>query len=222
MKIDCISDLHGYFPELPGGDLLILAGDYTGSGKTSEWCDFFNWLKKQNYSKKIVVAGNHDNLMFDGFFKTLKEADELKEINEFLHHTEDFEYLCDSGTIYEGLSIWGTPWTTWFHGVNPKCKYFMIGESTLAKKFEKIPYNLDILISHGPPHGILDMNYARVHCGSIKLRQNMILKDPKYIICGHIHEWGGKEIDLVMTKVINCSYVDENYRPVNKIMSFEI
>jgi len=30
MIIDCISDLHGYYPELEGGDLLIIAGDLIG------------------------------------------------------------------------------------------------------------------------------------------------------------------------------------------------
>ncbi len=222
MKVDCISDLHGFYPDLPGGDLLILAGDYTASGKMNEWCDFFKWLKKQNYSKKIVVAGNHDNFMYNGFPKTEQEARDLQEIEEYLNFSSDFEYLCNSGTIYNDINIWGTPWTPWFYRVNPKCKYFMKRETMIAKMFQRIPYNLDILISHGPPHGILDKNDSGIHCGSQSLRKQMFMKDPKIIVCGHIHECGGKEVDLVMTKIINCSYVDKNYRPVNKFMSFDI
>jgi hypothetical protein len=29
MIIDCIADLHGHYPKLDGGDLLIICGDLT-------------------------------------------------------------------------------------------------------------------------------------------------------------------------------------------------
>ena len=61
MKITAISDLHGEFPKLPGGDLLIVAGDCTSNDNIHAWNDFFNWLDDQKYTRKILVAGNHDN-----------------------------------------------------------------------------------------------------------------------------------------------------------------
>lgn len=93
MDVTCISDLHGNYPELEGGDLLIIAGDYTASDKITQWEQFFKWLKGQDYRKKILIAGNHDNFMMSGFPHNQLEAEGIS----------DFEYLCDSGTefIYE-------------------------------------------------------------------------------------------------------------------------
>jgi len=54
MIIDCIADLHGFYPELDGGDLLIIAGDITASDKSHQWVEFFKWLAAQDYQKKSV------------------------------------------------------------------------------------------------------------------------------------------------------------------------
>src|SRR6185436_18921144 len=110
MEIDCISDLHGHYPKLEGGDLLIVAGDLTATDTEYQHDDFFVWLNSQPYKKKIFIAGNHDNYLQknnEKFIKTLQKS--------------DLEYLYDSGTEFEGLKVWGSPWTNWFPQVNPKC-----------------------------------------------------------------------------------------------------
>ncbi len=226
MDITCIADLHGYKPELPGGDLLILAGDYTAADKLTEWADFFSWLKDQPYEKKILIAGNHDNLFETGFPKNQKEADDWKEVVDFLDIESDFEYLCDSGTEYKGLTIWGTPWTPWFHGVNSKCKAFMDSESYLNKRFSLIPEDTDILITHGPMYHILDANVQGYACGSTSLRDHIDRVKSRLHICGHIHEQGGNQLMYKHqgpnTWCVNCSYVDHNYKPVNSYVRLEI
>lgn len=226
MIVDCIADLHGYKPNLPGGDLLILAGDYTARDKIPEWCDFFKWIKEQPYRKKVLIAGNHDGLFETGFPKSQKEADELKEVQEYLNFKEDFEYLCDSGTEFEGLNIWGTPWTPWFHGVNPKCKAFMDSESYLQKRFSLIPNNLDILITHGPMLHILDANADGYACGSKALREEIDRARPRFHVFGHIHEQGNNQLMYKHvgpnTWCVNCSYVNEHYKPVFNHMRLEL
>ncbi len=216
MIIDCIGCLHGHYPKLEGGDLLIVTGDLTARDTDKEHLDFMQWLiYAQMYGNKyklvIYIAGNHDNFLDPkanryGKIKTASER--------------NIEYLCNSGTEFEGLNIWGTPHSLYFNGVNPKCTAFMGREKELKHSYDLIPEGIDILISHTPPYAILDQNKWEENCGSVELRNAMMRIKPKYLICSHIHEQGGKEIDLVITKVINCSHVDENYRPIHKPMRF--
>jgi Icc-related predicted phosphoesterase len=214
--VDCIADLHGFFPELLGGDLLIIAGDLTARDEFPEYCHVFQKIAQSNYKKKILIGGNHDNLlMSDDWFAKM---------------TIDFDYLCDSGTEFEGLRIWGSPWTKTFEGMNPKCKAFTCDtEEELASKFALIPNDIDILITHSPPYGILDSN-GKEYCGSVSLRNITLdgnrFKKKKLHVFGHIHECGGMssdypgptfcELDLCSGKFINASIVNEHYKHVNK------
>lgn len=225
MIIDCISDLHGYYPNLEGGDLLIVAGDLTSSDTIQQHDKFFDWLSLQDYKKKIYIAGNHDNLIASGKYSTPKYC--------------DAEYLCDSGTEFEywdGLTqdpdpkvwldsiykdrkrkfkIWGSPWTKTFPGMNPHCKAFTVDtEEELAEKFSKIPDDIDILITHSPPYGILD-ECGNGHVGSASLLRRINEIKPKAVFYGHIHEFGLRyttENDILF---VNASYVDERYKARN-------
>ena len=206
MIIDAISDLHGYYPKLEGGDLLIVAGDLTARDNEPE---YFNLLKKlcyEKYDKIILIAGNHDNCLQKDDF-TISWAIDSDDI---------FEYLCDSGTEFEGLKIWGSPWTKTFEGMNPHCKAFTVdSEEELAGKFSLIPEDTDILITHSPPYGILDCT-AHGPVGSIELNYAIAKTKARLIVFGHIHEQGGQVMDLIHTKFVNCSIVNENYEHVNK------
>lgn len=213
MKITCVSDLHGFYPDLSGGDLLIVAGDLTARDTVFEHVKFMGWLERQIYRKKIVIAGNHDVL--------IQKTGFLSE-----HLPPKTEYLLDSGTEFDGLLIWGTPWTPWFHGVNPKCKAFMRTDRDIKKKFALIPDNTDILISHGPMLHILDSNIDGYACGSHSLRDNVDRVKPKLMVFGHIHEQGGNQLMYKHqgknTWCVNCSLLDERYNPVNEPMEIEL
>ena len=233
MIIDCISDLHGFYPILMGGDLLILAGDYTAADKLTQWAEFFQWLKKQEYEKKILIAGNHDNFLANGMPANEKAA-AVREIQDLidLKEDEDFEYLCDSGTEFEGLKIWGSPGTPWFQKVNHKCQAFMQRDLDLWDCWDKIPAKVDILITHGPAYGILDgieqEDGSMYHCGSKSLYNWLkYVERPRVHICGHIHEGYGIEEHFVtyndeMMLSVNCSYIDGKYRPMNKPIRIEL
>lgn len=223
MIIDCIADLHGFYLKLEGGDLLIIAGDLTGRDTDQDHYDFIEWLGimqkfDRKYKKVIYISGNHD-----GFLDPKnKRYGQIKVPLDW-----NIEYLCDSGTEFEGLKIWGSPWTKTFPEMNPHCKAFTCEtEEELAEKWDKIPTDLDILITHGPPYGIFDTvrRYPQdipESCGSKSLR-NWIdtkwnpLQSLKINIFGHIHEQGNKTDSLNMIQFINCSYVNEHYQPVNK------
>lgn len=214
MKITCVSDLHGHYPELPGGDLLILAGDYTKSDQPKEYLQFGNWLREQPYRKKVFIGGNHDNLL------------EGPKLAIHSNMTDGVCYLSDSGTEFEGLKIWGSPWTKWFHGVNPKCKAFMLGSETkLYKKFSLIPDDVDILVTHSPPFTILDKTVRDEQVGSTSLLAHHIPRlRPKLWVFGHIHEAYGQAGGYTWnnTRYVNASHVNERYEPVNEPITVEI
>jgi len=225
MIIDCIADLHGHTPKLEGGDLLIVAGDLTARDLPYQHIEFGTWLAAQPYRKKIFIGGNHDGVM-----------------EEWMPMVSgDIEYLVDSGTEFEGLTIWGSPWTPWFKGVNPACKAFMKTDRKLISKWEKIPKKIDILITHGPAFGILDgiplEDGTLYHVGSQSLygwlnyveRRGWLnyVERPRYHIFGHIHEAYGREeyfptYEDNMMQSINCSHVNEFYEPVNDPVRIEL
>lgn len=215
MNIDCIGCLHGSRPKLLGGDLLFITGDLTARDKPSEWDDFLNWIEDQKYKKKIMIAGNHDN--------TLQNCE--KNFFEFIKQY-GIEYLSDSGTEFEGLKIWGSPWIKTFKDINPKCQAFTKKkEIELKKKWEQIPSDIDILITHSPPYSILDgipiEDGSLFHVGSPSLFDKIAsLPNIKLHAFSHIHEAHGfAEYESPKSKMIvnyvNCSIMNERYKPVN-------
>jgi Icc-related predicted phosphoesterase len=213
MRIDCISDVHGQYPKMKGGDILIVAGDLTARHTALEYSVFNDWIGLQDYKKKIVIAGNHDPLMQNGLFLVR-------------HH---YEYLQDFGTEYKGLKIWGSPWTRRFEGVNPDCAAFMLDtEEELAKKWALIPDDTDILVTHSPPFGIRDKVQSIWKCGervgSMTLLQRVGDIKPKLHVFGHIHGGYGKEVragtDRPGTNTgeiifVNAAHMNESYEPLN-------
>jgi len=229
MIIDCLSDLHGHYPKLEGGDLLIVAGDLTAGHSREDFYQFANWMRNQKYEDRIVIAGNHDTWIVEEDYWHIENWYDIGE----------FEFLCDNGTELEnGLKIWGSPWTKTFEGMNPDYKAFTCDtEEQLAEKWALIPDDIDILVTHSPPYGILDKinrDYSlstediidelldnSLHVGSTSLNYWMRNKwkffgSSKISIFGHIHEHGGKTSSLNMIQFINCSLVNERYEPVNK------
>ncbi len=205
ISITCISDLHGFHPKLPGGDLLIVAGDLTARDTFDEYMKFISWLKDVPYSCKIVVAGNHDGLIEKGVVTICKATME-----------QNIHYLCDSGMEFKGLKIWGSPFTLRFPGQNKACMAFSVrSEFQLKDHFDLIPDDIDILITHTPPFGILD-ECVNGRVGSEMLRQSLFRVLPRLLCCGHIHEQGGKTIKLGNTTFVNASIVNEYYQNVNE------
>lgn len=222
MIIDCIADLHGRYPQLEGGDLLIVAGDLTARHTENEFALFDYWLKEQNYKTKIVIAGNHD-----GFLEDFG----LDYMNTGKSYLAFGEYLCDSGTEFEyqessigeisdqehlikthKLKIWGSPWSLTFDRINPKCAAFTGNEADLKAKFDLIPDDIDILVTHSPPHGCyLDEKRDGTMLGSVALRDRCWDLKLQLHVFGHIHEGYGRHGNNV-----NASHVNEHYQPVNK------
>ncbi len=223
MNIDCVADLHGFFPELPGGDLLIIAGDLTAKDELVQYLQFNKWLSQQKYRRKIVVAGNHDNYCELGMPIELLPGENKKNIPI---SADKAIYLEDSGCTFEALKIWGSPWTKTFEGMNPNCKAFTCDtEEELEEKWKLIPDDIDILITHSPPLGKLDKikidKDMFISIGSRSL-ETALIQRPSIVlhVFGHIHEGYGKQsphrFSEQIRTFVNCSHVNEHYQPVNK------
>lgn len=223
MIIDCISDLHGHYPILESGDLLIIAGDLTRKDTPQEFTEFLRWAFESDYKKIIFIAGNHDNHI------QAQAPNSQFGFEQYINPNKEMGiYLCDSSTVFEGVKIYGSPWTLAFEGMNPRCKAFTVEtDDELKKKWKQIPYDIDILITHSPPYSILDTikeeRYdIRPHVGSESLSLAIAQRPSiKLHVFGHIHESYGK-YEGKNTTFINASHVNEYYEPVNKTIRIVI
>lgn len=200
MRAVLIADSQGYAHQilphmLPEGDMLIIAGDLTGDGSLIELGAFDNWLSTLPYRHKIIVGGNHDDL--------------LRKIDG---HTffQNGTYVQDELIEVEGFKIYGSPMSEM--GIYYEDRWAFCHPEYNLKAAFAIPTGLDILITHGPPLGILDymQNNGR-GVGSLPLRLAIDTAKPRFHVFGHIHEQYGQSRSGGIT-FINAALCDERNR----------
>jgi predicted phosphodiesterase len=200
--IDCISDTHGLHKrlQLPGGDLLIHAGDCSSGEELEPVLEFLDWLQEQNYAYRVLIAGNHD-YQFELIPEHLEE--ECKKRGIIL--------LNDSGCVIEGIKIWGSPIQPWFGD----WAFNRQRGPEIRKHWDLIPTDTEILITHGPPYGILDdvmkNSGANKLVGCEDLSRRIVQTQVKLHVFGHIHENGGHAV-LEGRTYVNASTVGERFR----------
>lgn len=210
MKIVCISDTHMQHDfKVPKGDMIIHAGDATWRGTQEEVGVFAKWYGGLPHKHKIFVAGNHDwGFQKDpGVFRAMMQ-------------NAGIIYLEDSGVNIEGLSIWGSPWQPEF------CNWaFNLPRgAALAAKWALIPGNTDVLITHGPPYGILDSTDQGEHVGCGALAVCVSMFSPRLHVFGHIHHSHGSFYfpESPEMQFVNASVCNEEYKPVNAPIVVEL
>jgi Icc-related predicted phosphoesterase len=218
MDIVCISDTHSLHCDIaggvPDGDVLVHAGDHTGANTRGSTEDFLEWFALQPHRHKVFIAGNHDRY--------------FEEDPEWCASLipDGVTYLQDSGVEIDGVKFWGSPWQPEFcdwHFNLPR------GGSELVQAWAKIPSDTDVLITHGPPKGTLDLCPAHparfrgemVNVGCEHLATALERVQPKIHIFGHIHEgYGIVEANGRIT--VNASSVTGRYRPLNPAIKVAI
>jgi len=127
-------------------------------------------------------------------------------------------YLEDSAVKIAGLKIYGTPWQPEFGGWAFNLKR---GEECV-RKWNLIPEDTDVLITHGPPLGFGDLCSTGIRAGCVDLLQSVQNRvKPKYHVYGHIHEGYGVRSDGKIL-FINASTCDINYLPCNPAIVFDV
>jgi Icc-related predicted phosphoesterase len=200
MKIVAISDLHGELPEIPQGDLVLIGGDICPVSNHSvefQWNylgqNFNNWVNKID-APVVWIGGNHDFV--------------LEQYPTAHEDVENATYLQDHTIRLNDLKIHGSPWTPQFFDWA-----FMKNDDDLAENWTMIPDDVDILITHGPPHGCLDLTQRGVNAGSKTLSNRLTeLTNLKLHVFGHIHEAFGVFATKDCTYT-NVAHVDRSYEP---------
>ncbi|MCU0866457.1 MAG: metallophosphoesterase, partial [Planctomycetes bacterium] len=118
-------------------------------------------------------------------------------------------YLEDSEVTVDGVRIWGSPWQPWFYD----WAFNLERGPAIAAKWDRIPAGIDVLVTHGPPAGILDRTDQGDAVGCADLLAAVRRVRPKLHVFGHIHEaYGTLEQDGV--RFVNASNCSVRYRPV--------
>ena len=194
MKITCLSDthnLHGNLTQIPDSDVLVIAGDITEYGRIDEVDSFASHLRAFAQDHKIVIGGNHDHCL--AIESLRKEGERLLGI--------EAHYLRDDVYEIDGVKFYGSPWTPKFGTMS----FNKARGDELRACWAAIPDDTNVLITHGPPYGILDRATDGNHHGCEELRKRVDEIRPAAHIFGHIHEGYG-EHEEHGTRFVNASF----------------
>lgn len=217
MKILSLSDTHGHKPSgLPEADVFVHAGDWSSYGSEKETIAFLKWLAdiEHKFGEIIVVPGNHERWPFAH-----------PDIAKSMFEQQGYHFLEDKAVVIGGKKFYGMPWTPVFGQWG-----YMAQLQARIERAANIPSDTNVLITHGPPHKIMDgvenfdgrkCEWEILHCGCMPLRDRVFEIKPQLHIFGHIHEGYGVE-EHEGIKFVNASIMDKRYRPVNAFRLLEI
>ena len=190
--------------DLSGGDILLHSGDISSMGHEHEITEFAKWYDGLDYNHKIFIAGNHDW----GFQNNSEKVKGLLTGYKSIDYIQD-ELITIQDENKPEIKIWGSPWQPEFY--NWAFNLPKNGDE-LKAKWDMIPDDIDILITHGPAWGILDDVDGRrgVHLGCELLAERIKTIKPKIHVCGHIHTGYGHYFDG-HTHYFNASLLNERY-----------
>ena len=223
MKICSISDLHGnlicypsdYWKDLWECEVLFICGDILPLEvqhdmiKSIEWLteEFIPWAESLPVEKVFFIAGNHDFWFERNDVAAHKLFPQSQKITYLKNELVEYISSQDSKTY----KIFGSPY----------CKIFglwafMRSADLLIKKFNEIPENVDILVTHDAPYGTSDICLSGKwsngkHIGNPQLQDIVIDRKPRYHFHGHLHSSNHEEELLGETKVFNTSILNERY-----------
>jgi Icc-related predicted phosphoesterase len=205
MKIWFISDTHNRHRELtvPEVDLVIHCGDESTHGNAwmnePEARSFFDWYSELDVATKVFVPGNHSTAVEQGLIR----PEEYPSIQFLIHDSME----------WNGLKLFGSPYTPRFHDWA-----YMKKRGKLDLVWQSVPDDVDILITHGPPKGVLDVTHdvesqalVQVGCSALRRHVDERIK-PKIYAFGHLHDEKGISnygmFTRGLTQFINASCCD--------------
>ena len=203
-----IGDLHGLkmIPPDCEYDIIVFTGDFE-IYRASQLCEFKSWVDVNfNPVPRLFIPGNHDLLWKN-----------QKELNEGI---KNWKYEID---IYDDLWHWGDPhgksqikvlektfstfsWCPFEKQLEAAANYWVFSTTdyeAITRKVSRLN-SADVLITHCPPSCTLSFLPNYNTCIGIPEITDRI-DNWKTIICGHVHEQGGKMEEINGTKVYNVA-----------------
>lgn len=206
MKFVAISDTHGHHRSLslPTGDVLLHTGDVSEYGEKDEILDFIEWLESLDFQSKIFIGGNHDAFLEE-------YADNIPKLLP-----DGVFYLDNEGVEINHVSIWGSPAVPDLYG-------FPFGKEKgyqMEENWKYVPFDTQILLTHTPPRGILDVTSSGRTKGCTSLLQKVREVVPVYHVFGHVHASYG-QLELDGTTFINAAVMNSYSGSLNDAVVFD-
>ena len=189
-KALCVSDAHAdeqaleflkKFLEREKPELVLVSGDLTHNGPIDYAENFLDTIRAAS-ADFFTVHGNMDPLRVKLFLDAKGNNIHARRVD------------------WRGFTFAG-------FGGSPPTPYGTLIEYSEADIYEQLAPLVDaktIVVTHFPPHGILDETRDLKHVGSLSLRKIIEEKKPRAVICGHIHEREG-ERQALLTKIVKVA-----------------
>lgn len=228
-RLAVISDTHGLHRGLtiPECDVLVHCGDATMNGELDVLEDLAAWMASTPSRHQVIIGGNHD-------FSLDPTSKDFNIAAETFFHQKGVHYLFDSTVTLDGVSFYGSPWV-------PNLPSWAFHISPTTDPWVKIPRSTQVLVTHGPPHGILDRvprrrghagtghDFENVGCPKLRHRLDSGELSALRLHCfGHIHEDGGLTVPVVedpertMPRFVNAAVLDGRYDLVRQAQLWEV
>ncbi|KAK4694555.1 hypothetical protein P7C71_g3048, partial [Lecanoromycetidae sp. Uapishka_2] len=201
----------------PKVDVLLHCGDLTQVGGVSSFKNALKMLGKIDAELKLVIPGNHDLELDKAFWEIQRDDDgalEDPEDHELAVKAMTGPLATKSGVsfLFEGthsfvlsngakFTIYVSPYTPafcdWAFAYEHKEDRYndsnQVADGITSIAVNSIPDDVDIVMTHGPPKGILDQ-CSEGNVGCENLLHALCRVKPMMHCFGHIHEGNGVEV----------------------------
>ena len=202
-----ISDTHGMHDDLGrlSGDVLIHCGDFEDlfSRSSDELDEADDWLGQQDFDLILCTGGNHDLAL-------------ERRVQDGVQPLRNAAYLQDSEFVWRGVRFYGAPWVPDLYG-----HAFYADDRALADAWDTIPQNVDVLITHTPPRGILDVSSRGDVLGCPHLTDRLKSVKPALHCFGHVHHSSGHQ-SVGGTTHVNASVIGKAYEIAHPPFVFDL
>ncbi len=164
-------------------DFVVGAGDFANRHEgLSDTLDILCQITKPS----ILVPGNGET---------------FEELRDAAAHWRSATVLHGNGCEIDGVAFWGlgggvpvTPFGSWSYDFTEEQARDMLAACPKSA----------VLVVHSPPLDTVDHDSTGRIRGSEAIRQTIESKEPRLVVCGHIHSDWGKQMKLGPTKIVNA------------------